>query len=92
MRKSPVTQMIPGMLLTLTMLTREPASIEATMLKKPALGSASATQPTTRMKGGTSIGISASTPTKRPPGMSVRVARKARPTPSSIASADEPAV
>ena len=56
--------MIPGMVLTLTSDGRAPASAEATMLIKPALGSASATQPTTRMKGGTSIGSSASTPTK----------------------------
>ena len=62
------------------------------MLMKPAFGSASATQPTTRMKGGTSIGSSDRKPMQRPPGMSVRVDRKARPTPSVIASALDPAV
>ena len=57
---------------------------------KPAFGSASATQPTTRMKGGNSIGTAPGTPTSRPPGMSVLVDRNERPTPSTIARIDEP--
>jgi len=41
---------------------------------------------------GTSIGIIARMPIQRPPGMSVRTDRMASPTPTAIASADDPAV
>ena len=73
-----------------TATVRGPARAEATILIRPAFGSASATQPTTRMKGGTRIGTSASTPTSLPPGMSVLVDRNESPTPSTIARPDDP--
>ena len=92
MRNKPVIQISPPIVLTLTATVLDPARAEAVMLIKPALGSANATQPTTRMKGGNSIGNSARPATSRLPGMSVLVHKNERLTPRIMAKSDEPAV
>ena len=92
MRNSPVIQMRPAIVLMSTQRVREPASADATRLTKPALGSASATQPTTRMKGGTSMVASLVNPvatTQSNLASSLpdsRLSRKPRPSPLAASS------